>query len=43
MFLGRSVLYVVWEQGDHYAFVGECYCHGLMDGETMDDLEQGKG
>jgi hypothetical protein len=27
---------------DHHLFVGECYVHGLMDGEAIDMLERGE-
>jgi hypothetical protein len=26
----------------HYTFIGECYAHGIMDGEAMKDLAEGK-
>ena len=33
---GGHVLYVLRkEQSDHYKFVGECYVHGMMDGEAI--------
>ncbi len=28
--------------GDYYTLVGECYVHGLMDGELVDCLQEGK-
>jgi len=36
------VLYVLRPEGDHYLFAGECYIHGLMDGEAMRWLEDGR-
>lgn len=40
--LGGEVLYVLRPERDHYLFVGECYLHGLMDGEAMRWLEDGR-
>jgi hypothetical protein len=34
--LGCSVPVVLREEGDHYIFIGECYTHGIMDGEAID-------
>lgn len=37
-FLGGQVLYVLRARGDYgrtYEFIGECYLHGLMDGEAL--------
>ena len=36
--LGGEVLYVLRPQGTYYLFVGECYIHGLMDGEAVERL-----
>ena len=33
---GCSVPVVLRKEGDHYIFVGECYTHGVMDGEAID-------
>ncbi len=41
VFTGGSVPIVLRDNGDGcYEFIGECYVHGIMDGETMkrDDL-----
>jgi hypothetical protein len=27
---------------DHYRLTGECYLRGIMDGETMKDVEEGR-
>ncbi|MCJ1411213.1 hypothetical protein MMC19_005301 [Ptychographa xylographoides] len=44
LFFGGQVLYVVRDLEDQgwYRFVGECYVHGLMDGEAMEgrDVEE---
>jgi hypothetical protein len=43
VFIGASTPFVVREMEDGYfRLVGECYVHGLMDGEAMDDLLAGK-
>lgn len=35
IFFGGHVPYVLRGQGDHHKFIGECYVHGIMDGEAM--------
>jgi hypothetical protein len=39
VFFGGQVLYIIREvdEGKH-EFIGECYVHGLMDGEALDPL-----
>jgi hypothetical protein len=39
--LGGQVLYVLRPVGPTFKFVGECYVHGLMDGEVLDILGTG--
>ena len=39
--LGGHVLYVLRPVGQNWLFIGECYVHGLMDGEAMGLLESG--
>lgn len=39
--LGGHVVYVLRPTGESWSFVGECYVHGLMDGEAMSLLENG--
>lgn len=39
--LGGQVLYALRPVGGAYRFLGECYVHGLMDGEVLDILETG--
>ena len=39
---GGSVLYVLRPEGERFIFVGECYVHGLMDGEAIQLLETGQ-
>lgn len=35
---GGQVLYVLKEQSDtKYEFIGECYLHGMMDGQALED------
>lgn len=38
---GGQVLYVLRPVEGHYQFIGECYVHGLMDGEGLQNLETG--
>jgi hypothetical protein len=41
--LGGATPFVLRPAGnDLYQLVGECYIHGMMDGEAMEDLEKGK-
>jgi Heterokaryon incompatibility protein (HET) len=45
--LGGQVLYVLRaregvQQGNEHEYIGECYAHGLMDGEVMSWVEHGK-
>ncbi|MCJ1473325.1 hypothetical protein MMC13_001976 [Lambiella insularis] len=40
--LGGEVLYVLRPVGSYYLFVGECYMHGLMDGEAMEWVLDGR-
>ncbi|MCJ1404695.1 hypothetical protein MMC11_007921 [Xylographa trunciseda] len=40
--LGGEVLYVLRPHEDHHLFMGECYMHGLMDGEAMEWLKDGR-
>ena len=35
VFLGGNVPWVVRQEGSEYTLVGECYVHGIMDGEIM--------
>lgn len=39
--LGGQVLYVLRAAGGTYRFLGECYVHGMMDGEVLDLLAAG--
>ncbi|KAF4610419.1 hypothetical protein G7Y89_g15700 [Cudoniella acicularis] len=41
IFFGGEVLYLLRSIGIHYLFVGECYVHGLMDGEAYALLDDG--
>jgi len=38
---GGQVLYVLRPASNYYEFIGECYVHGLMDGEALCRLETG--
>lgn len=39
---GGHVLYVLRRNGNSYILVGECYVHGLMDGEGMEMVGRGE-
>jgi hypothetical protein len=39
---GGSILYLLRPHGNEYVFISECYVHGLMDGEAMAFLEDGR-
>lgn len=41
LFGGRTP-YILRPKGDHYLFVGECYVHGMMDGEAIGMMERGE-
>jgi hypothetical protein len=41
--LGGSVLYILRPRGNEYEFIGECYVHGLMDGEALQGVNLEKG
>jgi len=38
---GGQVLYVLRPVSSHYEFIGECYVHGLMDGDALQRLKSG--
>ncbi|KAF9462819.1 heterokaryon incompatibility protein-domain-containing protein [Collybia nuda] len=41
--LGGEMPYVLsGVEGDHFRLIGECYIHGIMDGEVMEDVRSGK-
>lgn len=39
---GGAMIYVLRPRGDAYILVGECYVHGIMDGEAMELLRDGR-
>ena len=41
LFHGGKYPLLIRPTGEHYRFLGQCYIHGMMDGEAADDLEAG--
>ncbi|KIN07745.1 hypothetical protein OIDMADRAFT_174671 [Oidiodendron maius Zn] len=41
--LGGEAPFVLRQEKDNHRFVGECYVHGIMDGEAMSALEEEDG
>jgi hypothetical protein len=43
IFLGGKTPYLLrkYPSGDKYYLVGECYIHGMIEGEAMEQLEKG--
>ena len=41
LLLGGQVLYVLRPFEGHHRLVGECYIHGLVDGEALESLKHG--
>jgi hypothetical protein len=39
--LGSSVPFILREQGTQFTLVGECYVHGVMKGEMLEDPSAG--
>jgi hypothetical protein len=42
VFLGSSMPYVLRAKGAEYELLGECFVHGLMDGQGL-ELRNGEG
>jgi len=43
IFFGGRVLYVIRSrENGHYEFIGECYVHGVMDGEAVKSCDSGR-
>ena len=40
--LGAQVPFVLRAVNNHYAFLGDCYCHGIMDGEAVREVDSGE-
>ena len=40
--LGCNVPLILRRRGEHHEIIGECYIHGIMRGEAMQGVEEGK-
>jgi hypothetical protein len=38
IFFGSAVAYVLRPVGEHFLFLGECYVHGIMNGEALEEV-----
>jgi hypothetical protein len=39
--LGGNMPFILRPKGSYYTFIGECYVHGIMDGEVLDAAQTG--
>lgn len=39
---GAQVPFVLREEAEHYVLIGECYCHDIMDGKLIPQIDAGK-
>lgn len=42
VFHGSPLPFLIRKAGGYYRFMGQCYVHGIVEGEVLEDLEAGR-
>ncbi|PQE23324.1 het-6-heterokaryon incompatibility protein [Rutstroemia sp. NJR-2017a WRK4] len=40
LLFGGSIPFIVRNQDSYQRFIGECYCHGIMQGEVLENSDE---